>query len=97
MNVSEIYLTMRELGLAGSQVQFSIVWLGRSPRYYSQLVATGRQPSVGALLGLANRLGRMAPSLLSGRRHAMLDLKQALDSHCERRELLAVRRHTRRA
>jgi hypothetical protein len=97
MNVSEIYQSMRSLGLASSQVQFSTVWLGRSPRYYSQLVATGRQPSVGALLGLANRLGRIAPSLRPNSGHAMLGLKLALDRHCERRELLAVRRHSSHA
>lgn len=95
MNVSEIYDSMRAMGLAGSQVQFSTVWLGRSARYYSQLIASGREPSVGALLGLANRLGRMAPSLRPDTHHAMLDLKRVLDEHCERRELFAVRRHER--
>ena len=95
MNVSEIYDTMRELGLTGSQVQFSTVWLGRSARYYSQLVATGRQPSVGALLGLSVRLDRIARSMKPDDGSAVRDLVSSLGGHYERREMVAVRRRKR--
>jgi hypothetical protein len=96
MEIKDIYARMRELQLASSQVQFSTVWLGRSPRYYSQLLATRREPSVGALMGLANRLGRLAPALPLNIRQGLLDLKRAVDRHYERREIVAVRRHRRK-
>jgi hypothetical protein len=95
MNISEIYLNLRELGLAGSQVQFSTVWLGRSPRYYSQLIATGREPSVGALLGLSVRLDRIARSMKPDAGSAVHDLVSSLGDHYERREMVAVRRRKR--
>ncbi|MDH6269456.1 hypothetical protein M2360_004884 [Rhizobium sp. SG_E_25_P2] len=95
MNVSEIYQSMRSLGLASSQVQFSTVWLGRSPRYYSQLVATDREPSVGALLGLSVRLDRIARSMKPDAASAVRDLVSSLGDCYERREMVAVRRRKR--
>jgi hypothetical protein len=92
MRISEIFPVMQAHGLTNSQVQFSTIWLNRSPRYYSQLIATDREPSVGALIGLANRIGRIARSMPLDRAQPLLDLKQVLELHCEHREIVAVRR-----
>jgi hypothetical protein len=97
VTIKEIFEILQSRGLAISQVQFSSIWLNRSPRYYSQLIATGREPSVGALVGLANRIGRIAGSMPLDRAQPLLDLKQQLDRYCERREIVGIRRRKRRA
>ena len=92
MNVAQIYHTALELGLARSQVEFSTIWLGRSPRYYSQLMAKQLEPSVGTLLGLSHRLGRLGETVRPELRTRLLELRRAVDQHCERRTLTDVRR-----
>lgn len=56
MRVQEIFKTLFDLGLVRSQMEFSRIWLGKSPRYYSSLLARQQQPSVGTLTGLLFRL-----------------------------------------
>lgn len=56
MDIRTIYETLNKLGYAKSQVEFSRFWLGRSARYYSHLLATGREPGVGTLSALEWRL-----------------------------------------
>lgn len=56
MSVTEIYNLLVRLGLAKSQCDFSRRFLGRSPRYYSYLRATGSNPPVEVLMALAMRL-----------------------------------------
>ena len=52
----DIYDMLVRLGLAENQCDFSRRFLGRSPRYYSYLRATGSNPSVEVLMALAMRL-----------------------------------------
>ena len=52
----EIYHLLVRLGLAANQCDFSRRFLGRSPRYYSYLQATGSNPPVEVLMALAMRL-----------------------------------------
>lgn len=56
MRVQEIFEVLFDLGLVRSQMEFSRIWLGRSPRYFSSLLARQQQPSVGTLTGLLFRL-----------------------------------------
>lgn len=56
MRVQEIFEALFDLGLVRSQMEFSRIWLGKSPRYYSSLLARRQQPSVGTLTGLLFRL-----------------------------------------
>lgn len=89
MTVKQIYETMLASGLTSSQVEFSQVWLGRSPRYYSHLIATEREPGLATLCGIAWRLDRMP---LNGR-PALLELKQRLVDEINRRAITNIRRH----
>ncbi|WP_373289367.1 DUF6626 family protein [Rhizobium wenxiniae] len=41
MKITLIYESFKEFGLTQSQLEFSRIWLGRSPRYYSHLVSSG--------------------------------------------------------
>lgn len=59
MKVTELYEGLHACSLARSQVEFSRIWLGRSDRYYSYLVATQREPGVAALLAVLWRLERL--------------------------------------
>lgn len=88
MRIKEIYEAMYADGLTSSQMEFSRIWLGRSPRYYSHLVAVGREPGIATLCGIAWRLERM---LLSGN-PALLEFKQKLTSEIERRAITDIRR-----
>ncbi|TAA50053.1 DUF6626 family protein [Shinella sp. JR1-6] len=88
MKIKKIYETMQSAGLANSQMEFSRIWLGRSPRYYSHLIATQREPGLATLCGVVWRLDRMP---LQGK-PALLELKQKLTSEIERRAITDVRR-----
>ena len=59
MNILEIYKIIFALGLSQSQIEFSEIWLGRSPRYYSHLIASGNEPGVATLVALNNRIVRV--------------------------------------
>ncbi len=59
MNILEIYDLIFALGLSQSQIEFSEVWLGRSPRYYSHLIASGNEPGVATLVALNSRIVRV--------------------------------------
>ncbi len=89
MKVKELYETMAAAGLANSQMEFSQVWLGRSPRYYSHLIATQREPGLATLCGIAWRLDRMSLS----RKPTLLELKQQLVDEINRRAITDIRRH----
>jgi len=52
MTVKEIYERMSAAGIASSKMEFSRIWLGRSPRYYSHLIAKRREPGVATLSAL---------------------------------------------
>lgn len=82
MRVQEIFVVLSDLGLVQSQMEFSRIWLGRSPRYYSSLLARQQQPSVGTLTGLLFRLRNI--SAHTGKveaRTAVFDLIQQLENH----------------
>lgn len=88
MKVRKIYEAMRAAGLASSQMEFSSIWLGRSPRYYSHLIATQQEPGLATLCGVVWRLDRMP---LQGK-PALLELKHKLTSEIERRAITDIRR-----
>lgn len=89
MKIKEIYEAMHAAGLTNSQMEFSRIWLGRSPRYYSHLIAVGREPGLATLCGISWRLNRMQ---LSGF-PALLKFQQQLTSEIERRAITDVHRH----
>lgn len=91
MKISAVFETFRACGLTSSQIDFSTVWLGRSARYYSHLIATHREPGLGTLCGISWRLGRMSLQ----RYPAMLDLKQQLEQEIARRAITDRKRARR--
>lgn len=48
-NLTEIYQTLKALGLCRDQTEFSRHWLGRSGTYLSYLGSSGRQPHLASL------------------------------------------------
>lgn len=95
MLVREIYRTLRVCGLARSQVEFSRTWLGRSPRYYSHLIAVRREPGLSTLCAVVWRLETFLRRAGDKPDRDILHLKQALASHIEVRAL--TDRHLRGA
>ena len=89
MKIREMYEVMRANGLANSQMEFSRIWLGRSPRYYSHLIAAGREPGLATLCGVSWRLGRMRLE----KNPALLEFQQKLAGEIERRAITDVRTH----
>lgn len=61
--LSNIYNFLLSNSFCSSQVEFSRVWLGSSSRYYSNLLATGRAPSIQVLTSLALRLEQLSATL----------------------------------
>ena len=83
MKIKDAFEALQAVGLTSSQMEFSSVWLGRSPRYYSHLIATRREPGVATLYGILWRLQRMQLQQYP----ALLDFKQALDNEIVRRAI----------
>ena len=82
MRVQEIFVVLSDLGLVRSQMEFSCIWLGRSPRYYSSLLARQQQPSVGTLTGLLFRLRNIKAHIGGAEaRTAILVLIQRLERY----------------
>ena len=54
--LAEAYSELKRFNMAFHQTDFSTEWLNKSPRYYSMIKATGREPSVDALARLATNL-----------------------------------------
>ncbi|XOK10756.1 DUF6626 family protein [Agrobacterium tumefaciens] len=89
MKIKDIYEALRADGLTSSQMEFSRIWLGRSPRYYSHLIAVGREPGLATLCGISWRLKRMRLDNYP----ALLDFQRQLAREIERRAITDVRRH----
>lgn len=88
MKIKEFYEALRADGLTSSQMEFSRIWLGRSPRYYSHLIAVDREPGLATLCGISWRLNRMRLDNYP----ALLDFQQKLANEIERRAITDVRR-----
>lgn len=88
MKIKDIYEALRTDGLTSSQMEFSRIWLGRSPRYYSHLIAIDREPGLATLCGISWRLKRMRLDNYP----ALLDFQRKLASEIERRAITDVRR-----
>ncbi|OJU88757.1 MAG: hypothetical protein BGO06_12975 [Shinella sp. 65-6] len=88
MKIKEIYEAMHADGLTNSQVEFSRIWLGRSPRYFSHLIAVGREPGLATLCAISWRLRRM-PLEVSPR---LLEFQQKITTEIERRAITDIRR-----
>ena len=91
MKLMEIYSAMHRAGITKSQMEFSKIWLGRSPRYYSHLLATQREPGLATLCGIAWRLERFAEGLPTEQAEKLLELKHAINAHIARRAIVDVR------
>ena len=89
MKVTDIYEALLTNGFTRSQMEFSRIWLGRSPRYYSHLIAVDREPGLATLCSISWRLKRMRLDDTA----ALLELQQQLANHIERRAITDIRRH----
>lgn len=89
MKIKEIYEAMHADGLTNSQMEFSRIWLGRSSRYYSHLIATQREPGLATLCGIAWRLKRMRLEEYP----TMLEFQRQLTKEIEHRAITDIRRH----
>ena len=82
MRIQEIFEVLSDLGLVRSQMEFSRIWLGKSPRYYSSLLTRQQQPSVGTLTGLLFRLRNiLVHTRETEARSAIFTLVQRLEQH----------------
>ena len=82
MRIEEIYQTLNEQGLVRSQMEFSRIWLGKSPRYYSSLLAKQHQPSVCTLTSLHFRLRNVLDQIPAGRfQQEIASLAQRLEHY----------------
>ena len=80
------------MGLAKSQLDFSRVWLGRSARYYSHLIASGRNPGVGTLVSLHWRLCNCVENLPNGAdRMQLRQLCDELQAHIKTKAVAGIR------
>lgn len=89
MKIKGIYEALLADGLTSSQIEFSRIWLGRSPRYYSHLISVGREPGLATLCGISWRLNRMQLDAYP----ALLDFQQQLTQEIERRAITDIRFH----
>lgn len=76
MKLVEIYAAMHQARLTKSQMEFSTIWLGRSPRYYSYLLATQREPGLATLCGIAWRLEQFLENMSADHADELLELKR---------------------
>lgn len=88
MKIKDIYNALRDAGLTNSQMEFSQIWLGRSPRYYSHLIAVGREPGLATLCGIAWRLKGLPLESYPG----LLELQHKLTDAIDRRAITEIRR-----
>lgn len=91
MKIKEIYETLCDLKLTDSQMQFSRIWLGRSPRYYSHLVAVGRDPGIATLCGIKWRLDRLQFNSTAANK-PLLELQHRIAQEIELRAITDRRR-----
>ena len=54
--LDEAFYELNRFELASNHCHFSTEWLNKSPRYYSMIRSSGREPSVDALVRLAANL-----------------------------------------
>lgn len=88
MRIQDVFDMLVSLQLVRSQMEFSRIWLGRSPRYYSSLLAREQQPSVGTLTGLLFRLRNILDHTSEGGvRSAIFMLIQRLEKHVTLRSI----------
>lgn len=82
MRIQEVFEMLVSLHLVRSQMEFSQLWLGRSARYYSSMLARQHQPSVGTLTGLLFRLRNILDHINEfGVRSAIFALIQRLEKY----------------
>lgn len=60
MELKAIFERLRALGLARTQNDFSVIYLGKSQRYFSSLLLTGRSAPAHIWVSLIQRLERVA-------------------------------------
>ena len=82
MVIEYVFSQLTRLGYSNSQVEFSRDWLGRSPRYYSHLIASDREPGIATLLLLLHRLQRVrAVEMAELGRSPVQELVEDLERH----------------
>ena len=93
----DVYNQLISMGYVRTQTEFSEVFLGKSARYYSFLLATARTPPPHVLLALAMRLERLS-ALISQTRPCDVALLESMSTKvrnsAEAQSVLAIpRRH----
>ena len=85
MNIlNEAFSFLISIGVVTSQEQFSSRFLSKSPRYYSMLKATGREPSVEAVATLASRMVDVGRNLKASRYGNILNDGEAAEKLSEK-------------
>lgn len=87
MEITTIYNALLASGFTRSQMEFSRIWLGRSPRYYSHLIAVKREPGLATLCAIFWRLKQMRFDEYP----VLLELQQQLANHIELRSIRSSR------
>jgi hypothetical protein len=82
MRIQEVFDILTELGVVQSQMEFSRIWLGKSPRYYSSILARHQQPGIGTLTALAFRLRAVLKHAVNRETYRVLsEIREKLEFH----------------
>lgn len=92
MKITDVYARLKRENIVRSQWEFSIIWLNRSPRYYSHLIAVDREPGVATLIGLADRIRKIGSGLSLERRDRLLSMAEQIDANCRIRAVTDLHR-----
>lgn len=96
MKIKDIYDKMKRIGVTQSQMQFSQIWLSRSDRYFSHLLATNREPGLATLGALRHRLVNVSETMREcPLKHILMNLSDELANHIAKRVITDIRRHRR--
>lgn len=93
MELQEIFDGLRELGLVRTQNDFSVIYLGKSQRYFSFLLSTRRSAPAHVWLSLIQRIERTADvyrRIMPHKAHDIYGLAEQARLHIERRSLLQI-------
>lgn len=80
--ISEVFRTLRSIGIVSSETDFSIDWLGQSESYFRSLRFRKTEPSLGVVAICGTRLLEASDFIRQSPRHKMIADK--LQQHGQR-------------
>lgn len=93
MELKVVFEGLRTLGLVRTQSDFSVIYLGKSQRYFSFLLSTGRSAPAHVWLALVQRIERIADAyraVVPHKAQALYGLAEQARLHVEHHSLLII-------